>query len=43
MNYLLIRPDNDEPWLFLSRTNHTPVDDEAVNLAWKRHFHPEYE
>ena len=23
MNYLLIRPDNDEPWLFLSRTNHT--------------------
>jgi len=42
-NYLLIRPDNEEPWLFLSRTNHTKVDDEAINLAWKRYFHPEYE
>jgi len=40
---LLIRPDNDEPWLFLSRTNHTKIDDEATNLAWKRHSHPEYE
>lgn len=43
IDYLLIRPDNDEPWLFLSRTNHTKVDDEAINNAWKRHFHPEYE
>lgn len=43
INYLLIRPDNDEPWLFLSQTNHTQIDDEAINLAWKRHFHPEYE
>lgn len=34
---------NDEPWLFLSRTNHTRVDDEAINLVWKRHFHPKYE
>ena len=42
-NYLLIRPDNEEPWLFLSRTNHTKVDDEAINLAWKRYFHPKYE
>jgi integrase/recombinase XerD len=43
MNYLLIRPDNEQPWLFLSRTSHSQVDDEAINLAWKRHFHPEYE
>lgn len=43
IKYLLVRPDNDEPWLFLSRTNHTQVDDEAVNNAWKRHLHPEYE
>lgn len=38
INYLLIRPDNDEPWLFLSRTSHTQVDDETVNLAWKAAF-----
>ncbi|PSP64647.1 hypothetical protein BRC79_09855 [Halobacteriales archaeon QH_8_67_27] len=43
MNYLLVRPDNDEPWLFPSRTSHSQVDDEAINNAWKRHFHPEYE
>jgi integrase/recombinase XerD len=43
INYLLIRPEADEPWLFLSRTNHTKVDDEVINNAWKRHFHPEYE
>lgn len=43
MNYLLIRPDNDEPWLFLSRANNTQVDSEAINDAWKRHFRPEYE
>ena len=41
-NYLLVRPDADEPWMFLSRTNHTRIDDETVNLAWKRAFHPEY-
>lgn len=43
IRYLLVRPDNDEPWLFLSRTNNTQVDDEAINNVWKRHFHPEYE
>lgn len=43
INYLLIRPDNGQPWLFLSRTNHTQVDDEAINNTWKRYFHPEYE
>jgi len=43
IKYLLIRPDNDEPWLFLTKTNHTKVDDETVNNTWKRHLHPEYE
>lgn len=42
INYLLIRPDNEEQWLFLSRTSHSQVDDEAVNLACKDAFHPEY-
>ena len=41
-NYLLIRSDADEPWMFLSRTNYTQIDDETVNLVWKRAFHPEY-
>ena len=43
INYLLIRPDNGEPWVFLSKTNHAQVDDEAINIAWKRAFHPAYE
>lgn len=40
---LLIRPDNDQPWLFLSRTNNGKVTDEPINEAWKRHFHRRYE
>lgn len=43
VRYLLVRPDNGEPWLFLSHTNNTQMDDEGINNAWKRHFHPEYE
>lgn len=42
ITYLLMRPDNGEPWLFLSHTSNTQLDDEAVNLAWKDAFHPEY-
>ena len=37
------RRPSRRPWLFLSRTNHTKVDDEAIANTWKRHFYPEYE
>ena len=37
-NYLLIRPDADEPWMFLSRTNHTQVDDETINSPGNARF-----
>ena len=40
--YLLIRPENDEPWLFLSETSHTKMDHKAINSVWKNELHPEY-
>lgn len=43
VKYLLVRPDNGEPWLFLSHSSNTKVDDETINRIWKGHFHPEYE
>lgn len=43
VNYLLVRVDNGEPWLFLSDTHHEYIEDKDwVNQVWKRHFHPEY-
>lgn len=42
IKYLLVRPDNEEPWLFLSKTNHAKIDDETVNDVWKRNFHPKF-
>ena len=41
--YLLIRPSPDRPWLFLSKSNHSRIDDKDVNRAWKAAFHPEYQ
>ena len=40
--YLLIRPDNGEPWLFLSLKSHTQMTSSGVNNIWKDAFHPEY-
>jgi integrase/recombinase XerD len=41
--YLLIRPDNGEPWLFLSKNNRSQLRRKAINKdVWKAHFHPEY-
>ncbi len=42
VRYLLVRPENDEPWLFLSQTSHSQIDVKAVNRVWKNAFHPEY-
>lgn len=40
--YLLVRPDNGEPWLFLSQKSHTQLNSSVVNEIWKEWFHPEY-
>lgn len=42
VRYLLVRPDNGEPWLFLSHTSHTKINKKTVNQVWKDAFHPEY-
>lgn len=40
--YLLVRPENDDGWLFLSKTNHGKLTRNEPNRAWKEGF-PEFE
>lgn len=40
--YLLIRPDNGQPWVFLSKKSHSQMTTKDVNKVWKDAFHPEY-
>lgn len=40
--YLFVRPDNGEPWLFLSLKSHTQMTKKGVNGVWKDAFHPKY-
>lgn len=42
LQYLLIRPDNGEPWLVLSKTQQIQMQRENINRVWKDAFHPEY-
>lgn len=42
LRYLLIRPDNGEPWLFLSKNRRRQIGKQNVNEVWKSAFHPEY-
>lgn len=42
LRYLLIRPDNGEPWLFLSKQRHRKLRQMDINRPWKNAFHPEY-
>lgn len=42
LRHLLIRPQVDEPWVFLSRRTFTKAGTKAVNNEWKEEFHPEY-
>jgi integrase/recombinase XerD len=39
--YLLIRPDNDEPWVFLSEKGNQ-MQKQSVTQIWRDVFHPEY-
>jgi integrase/recombinase XerD len=43
VQYLLIRPQNGEPWLFLSQRTHTKMDHKGINKVWKKELHPEYD
>jgi len=40
--YLLVRPQTDVPWLFLSESYVIPPTREAINQFWKEAFLPEY-
>lgn len=42
LKWLLIRPDNPRPWLFLS-DNHGRLQADDINRVWKGHFQPEFE
>jgi integrase/recombinase XerD len=42
LQYLLVRPHNGEPWLFLSKTKGFKMDRTNVNDRWKEYFRPEY-
>jgi len=42
-HYLLARPDNGEPWVFLAPEQHTQMKRKTVNALWKKAFHPEYD
>jgi len=42
IEYLLVRPGNGKPWVFLSPTRHNQMNNSKVNEIWKNHFHREY-
>ena len=42
LRHLLIRPQVDEPWVFLSRRSFTKLNPKAVNRVWKEELHPKY-
>lgn len=40
--YLLIRPESPEPWLFLTKHKDLKMDDTNVSDVWHKYFRPEY-
>lgn len=42
LKYILIRPDINEPWLFLSKVGRQKLRYADINKVWKNYFHPEY-
>jgi len=40
--WLLIRPDNGEPWLFLSKSSGLKIDHTNINDIWKKYFRPKF-
>lgn len=43
LEWLLIRPDNGLPWVFLTKQGHEKVEKDGVNNAWLEAFRPEYD
>lgn len=41
--YLLIRPDNGEPWVFLTAEQHRQLDSQDVSKIWHKYFRPKYD
>jgi len=42
LQYLLCRPDNGRPWLFLSKSGGKKLDQDNINDVWKKYFRPKY-
>jgi len=42
LQYLLCRPDNGRPWLFLSKSGGKKMDHTNINDVWKKYFRPKY-
>ncbi|WP_336134186.1 tyrosine-type recombinase/integrase [Natronomonas amylolytica] len=40
--WLLVRPDNGEPYLFLSHSGHSQMERGVINRVWKKWFPEEY-
>lgn len=43
LQYLLCRPDNGRPWVFLSKSGGKKLDPDNINDIWKKYFRPEYD
>lgn len=41
--YLYVRPDNDAPWVFLSKNGHAQLRRKDLNRVWKAAFHPTFD
>lgn len=42
LQYLLVRPNNGEPYLLLSDQTNGQMNNTSVSRVWNRHFHPRY-
>lgn len=42
IRHLMLRPQVDEPWVFLSRRTYTHLTIKGLNKVWKEAFHPKY-
>lgn len=42
VDYMFARPDNGEPWLFISKKDAMKLDRRDINRIWKKHALPKY-
>jgi len=42
LQYLLVRPDNGRPWLFVSKNGGYQLGNTNIYDVWVKHWHPEY-